>query len=194
MPAPWYQLPSGGDLQNLTSQTGKPRVAIFGAGLAGCCLARELAERGVGVALIERACCVAAGASGNPIGIAMPYVSRADAFANEFYKTAFAYLQLRMDEHSATSAELVPARGVLKLIEPSPSKAGELRCLSTSQASDFAGTNVNSPAIVYESGGCISPKKILFIIGRSPVNRSSTQPANLRHECDPKRLAHRICS
>ena len=47
------------------------RVAVVGAGIAGCSVARELAERGVAVELFE-ASEPGAGASGNPWGLLQP--------------------------------------------------------------------------------------------------------------------------
>jgi len=51
-------------------------VVIIGAGLAGCWLARSLADKGVSVRLIEKHHSVASAASGNPAGIVKPFVTR----------------------------------------------------------------------------------------------------------------------
>jgi len=64
--APWY----------LTPEIKKPREAIvIGGGIAGCCSARALAERGVSVTLIERHQKIGQEASGNSQGILYPKLS-----------------------------------------------------------------------------------------------------------------------
>ncbi|WP_168215607.1 FAD-dependent 5-carboxymethylaminomethyl-2-thiouridine(34) oxidoreductase MnmC [Marinobacter confluentis] len=49
-------------------QRAQPRVAVIGAGIAGCLLANNLAGRGIETTLIDAADTVAAGASGNRQG------------------------------------------------------------------------------------------------------------------------------
>ena len=64
--APWY----------LTPEIKKPREAIvIGGGIAGCCSARALAERGISVTLIERHQEIGQEASGNSQGILYPKLS-----------------------------------------------------------------------------------------------------------------------
>jgi tRNA 5-methylaminomethyl-2-thiouridine biosynthesis bifunctional protein len=71
-------------------QAGTPRrVAVVGAGLAGCALAERLAARGIEVVLIERHAAPAQEASGNPAGVLRPMVARDDSFAARFSRAAF---------------------------------------------------------------------------------------------------------
>jgi tRNA 5-methylaminomethyl-2-thiouridine biosynthesis bifunctional protein len=62
---------------NLPLTTHPSRVAIIGAGIAGCTLAKALldASQGVRVTLIDHAGSIAAGASGNPIGLVREHPS-----------------------------------------------------------------------------------------------------------------------
>ena len=58
-------------------------IAVIGAGLAGAACARALARSGFGVSVFEAASEPATGASGNPIGILHPLVSRDYNLASE---------------------------------------------------------------------------------------------------------------
>jgi len=66
----------------------KQRIAVIGLGLAGACMARALAKcagpRG-DVVLYESATAPATGASGNPLGVVHPLVSKDWNLASQFY-------------------------------------------------------------------------------------------------------------
>jgi tRNA 5-methylaminomethyl-2-thiouridine biosynthesis bifunctional protein len=82
---------------NLTLSTHPSRVAIIGAGIAGCTLAKALldASQGVRVTLIDHAGAVAAGASGNPIGLVRvhpsPNKTNKTTIASEFTAIAASF-------------------------------------------------------------------------------------------------------
>ncbi|MBP6095296.1 MAG: bifunctional tRNA (5-methylaminomethyl-2-thiouridine)(34)-methyltransferase MnmD/FAD-dependent 5-carboxymethylaminomethyl-2-thiouridine(34) oxidoreductase MnmC [Methyloversatilis sp.] len=65
------------------------RVAVIGAGLAGCAMAERLAARGIEVVLIERHQTPAQEASGNAAGVLRPMVARDDSLAARFSRAAF---------------------------------------------------------------------------------------------------------
>lgn len=65
------------------------RVAIVGGGVAGAAAARALAERGVSVTVLERAAAPSEGASGNPVAVFRPLISRDDNRATRLTRAAF---------------------------------------------------------------------------------------------------------
>ena len=69
------------------------RVAVIGAGLAGCCTARALAERGLSVDIWEQNRDIALQASGNRKSIAKPLSGHPDDPLVQFYRYAFSRLQ-----------------------------------------------------------------------------------------------------
>jgi tRNA 5-methylaminomethyl-2-thiouridine biosynthesis bifunctional protein len=78
-------------------ETAVPRrVAVIGAGLAGCTLAERLAARGIEVALIERHAAPAQEASGNAAGVLRPMVARDDSLAARFSRAAFLHASSRL--------------------------------------------------------------------------------------------------
>ncbi|MDC0535032.1 bifunctional tRNA (5-methylaminomethyl-2-thiouridine)(34)-methyltransferase MnmD/FAD-dependent 5-carboxymethylaminomethyl-2-thiouridine(34) oxidoreductase MnmC [Francisellaceae bacterium] len=69
------------------------RVAVIGAGLAGCALAYEFSKYNIKCDLFEKDKVIANGASGNPIGIAHPYLSMDGNISDLFFTQGF--LQLK---------------------------------------------------------------------------------------------------
>jgi tRNA 5-methylaminomethyl-2-thiouridine biosynthesis bifunctional protein len=69
--------------------TAPKRVAVIGAGLAGCAVAERLAARGVEVVLIERHAAPAQEASGNAAGVLRPMIARDDSVIARFSRAAF---------------------------------------------------------------------------------------------------------
>ena len=64
-------------------------VAIVGAGVAGAATAHALAQRGIEVTLLERAAAAGQGASGNPVAVFRPLISRDDNRASRLTRAAF---------------------------------------------------------------------------------------------------------
>ncbi len=69
------------------------KVAIVGAGLAGCALAYELAKYNICSDIYDKADELASGASGNPIGIAHPYLSMDCNVSDMFFTQGFLRLK-----------------------------------------------------------------------------------------------------
>lgn len=64
-------------------------VAVIGAGVAGAALAHALAQRGVTVTVLERGKALGSGASGNPVAVFRPMLSRDDNRASRLTRAAF---------------------------------------------------------------------------------------------------------
>jgi len=69
--------------------TAPKHVAIIGAGVAGAALAHALAQRGVAVTVLERGAELGSGASGNPMAVFRPMLSRDDNRASRLTRAAF---------------------------------------------------------------------------------------------------------
>ncbi|NVJ61998.1 MAG: bifunctional tRNA (5-methylaminomethyl-2-thiouridine)(34)-methyltransferase MnmD/FAD-dependent 5-carboxymethylaminomethyl-2-thiouridine(34) oxidoreductase MnmC [Gammaproteobacteria bacterium] len=76
------------------------KVAIIGAGIAGCSTARELVEAGLEVHLFESKSGVATGASGSSAGIFYPFLSNDINPTSEFYLQAYYTLLQTIKQHS----------------------------------------------------------------------------------------------
>ncbi|WP_040570858.1 bifunctional tRNA (5-methylaminomethyl-2-thiouridine)(34)-methyltransferase MnmD/FAD-dependent 5-carboxymethylaminomethyl-2-thiouridine(34) oxidoreductase MnmC [Methyloversatilis thermotolerans] len=82
------------------------RVAVIGAGLAGCALAERLAARGVNCVLIERHARPAQEASGNPAGVLRPMVARDDSVMARFSRAAFLHASAHLRRLDSEGHEL----------------------------------------------------------------------------------------
>lgn len=93
--------PAGGAVAPVSRPA--PAIAVVGAGLAGCTVARALAERGAEVTLFDAAG-IAAGASGNLAGVVYTTPSAHPTPQNRFYQTSFmqALAWLRCHDFPAT--------------------------------------------------------------------------------------------
>jgi tRNA 5-methylaminomethyl-2-thiouridine biosynthesis bifunctional protein len=65
------------------------RATVIGAGVAGAAVAHALAQRGVAVTVLERAADSGQGASGNPLAVFRPLISRDDNHASRLTRAAF---------------------------------------------------------------------------------------------------------
>ncbi len=74
-----------------TYSSHEKHALIIGAGLAGCALAERLAARNWQISLIERHKEAACEASGNPIGLFHPLITRDDNFAARISRAGFLY-------------------------------------------------------------------------------------------------------
>ncbi len=66
-------------------------AALIGGGLAAACLAESLTRRGIEVHILEKQSEIALGASGNPAGILLPYITLSPTIPSRFYLKAFQY-------------------------------------------------------------------------------------------------------
>nr|HPQ97614.1 tRNA (5-methylaminomethyl-2-thiouridine)(34)-methyltransferase MnmD [Thiolinea sp.] len=82
-PAPWFRLPEPG--------SSIRQAVVIGAGIAGCQVARALAERGWQVEVLERHAAVACEASGNRAGIIAPKMTAEPGPGEHFYRSAFLF-------------------------------------------------------------------------------------------------------
>lgn len=73
-------------------------AAVIGGGLAGCAVARALAERGWQVTLIERHAELAAETSGNLMGVVYPKFSLHETPQNRWYRDSYLFALARLPQ------------------------------------------------------------------------------------------------
>jgi len=148
--APWFVLPDQPDIN--------PPVVVVGAGLAGCHVAYELATRNIKVLLLDAGNRIAGGASGNSVGIVKPFVTRNPGLADQFYAAAFNFLLHRLDTNAALCNKVTfNACGVMQLLERSYPDNPAYRVCDSAQASQIAGSNIDTEALFFSRGGYLNP-------------------------------------
>ena len=147
------------------SQARREPLIILGAGLAGCWVARLLAERGIRVTLMDANDSVASAASGNPAGIVKPYVTRMPCPAMAFHVQAHACLTSHLRSlpdlaRNASGEEQLRRCGVLQLVNKAYSPSADYRSLNAEQAGTMAGLAMNSPALHFADSGWLNPAQL----------------------------------
>lgn len=136
------------------------RIAIIGAGLAGCWLARILAEQGIAVTLYEKHNSVAAAASGNPAGIVKPFVTRSPSAAMSFHCIAHQYLLDRLRLYDLEATAQFTRCGVLQLVEKPYSASDNFINLAALDATRVAGVPLSGHALKFADAGWLNPKQL----------------------------------
>ncbi len=146
-------------------------VAVVGAGVAGAAVAHALALRGVAATVIERADAPAQAASGNPVAVFRPVISRDDNRATRLTRAAFLH-DLR---GWATLGDRVEWSrcGVLHLAKDRDAAAKQRQALADSappadfarwveagEASELANWPVAAPGVFYPTAGWVVPASL----------------------------------
>jgi tRNA 5-methylaminomethyl-2-thiouridine biosynthesis bifunctional protein len=150
-----------------TAVTPPRQVTVIGAGVAGAAVAHALAQRGVAVTVLERAAAPAQGASGNPLAVFRPVISRDDALATRFTRAAFLHAlrtwpQLDAVEwarcgvlHLAKDGEAeIKLQQALAATAPPAEYA---RWADRAVARELANWDVTMPGVFYPEAGWIAP-------------------------------------
>jgi len=173
-------------------------VVIVGAGLAGCALARALAERGVRSLLIERGTAVAAEASGNAAGIFHGVVHGGDGRHARFHRaaalSASACVRAAIERRGVpgSTAGLLrveterPLAEMQDLIEAQGLAADYVEALDADAASRLAGVPLRSAAWHFQGAGWVDPRAL----AESWLVDAGTS-ARLRLQCSAASL-HRV--
>ncbi len=147
------------------------QVAVVGAGVAGCATAHALARRGIAVTLLERADGIGQGASGNPVAVFRPVISRDDNRAARLTRAAFLH-DLRA--WAALGEGLLWARcGVLHLAKDAEAAikqrqalhdtappADYARWVELDAARELANWPVAAPGVFYPTAGWVVPASL----------------------------------
>jgi tRNA 5-methylaminomethyl-2-thiouridine biosynthesis bifunctional protein len=146
-------------------------VAVIGAGVAGSAVAHALAARGVAVTVLERADAPAQAASGNPVAVFRPVISRDDNLATRLTRAAFLH-DLRA--WAALGERLEWSRcGVLHLAKDADAASKQQRALADTappadyarwvtleEARELANWPVAAPGVYYTGAGWIVPEAL----------------------------------
>jgi tRNA 5-methylaminomethyl-2-thiouridine biosynthesis bifunctional protein len=142
-------------------------VAVIGAGVAGAAVAHALAQRGVAVSVLERADAPAQAASGNPVAVFRPLISRDDNRASRLTRAAFLH-----DVHAWSALRGVEwaGCGVLHLAADFDAAAKQQQALAATappdeyarwvelaEARDLANWPVATPGVFFPSAGWVVP-------------------------------------
>ena len=176
------------------AETPMPRhVAVIGAGVAGAAVAHALAQRGVAVTLLERADSPAQAASGNPVAVFRPVISRDDNRSTRFTRTAFLH-NLRawasLGEavkwercgvlHLAKDAEAAAKQQQALAVTMPP--AGYARWVELDEARELANWPVAMPGVYFSTAGWIVPGSLCRAWLDHPAIRVQTGCAVVRLE------------
>lgn len=145
-----------------------PRVAIIGAGIAGCSTAWSLASLGCEVHVFEREAAVAGGASGNPRGMLYPRLNaekpQNDQLAWRSYSFSlrhYANLDLGKDGFQMCGlVQLGASPRELKRVQKVAARyadLGLLQKLDAGQASIQAGVTLAHDSLFFEHGTWVNP-------------------------------------
>jgi len=156
-----------------TAATPAPPVVIVGAGLAGCALARALAERGIRSLVIERGATVAAEGSGNAVGLFHGVVHPGDGRHARFHRAAalaagaaVRAAVLRHGVRGSTGGLLRIETGrdlaaMQRLVEVQGLPADYVEALDGDAASRLAGVRLASPAWHFPGAGWVDPRALV---------------------------------
>ncbi|HPE61938.1 MAG TPA: bifunctional tRNA (5-methylaminomethyl-2-thiouridine)(34)-methyltransferase MnmD/FAD-dependent 5-carboxymethylaminomethyl-2-thiouridine(34) oxidoreductase MnmC [Thiolinea sp.] len=162
---PWFRLPE----PVITHRS----AVVIGAGIAGCQVARALAERGWQLEILERHAEPASEASGNRAGIIAPKMTAEPGLGEHFYRSAFLFTlrllrRLRADGHAFEWESC----GTLQLnhnereyqrwlkLQARQLPAEFLQLLSHDAASDRAGLPLPCGGSFFPDGGWLNPRSL----------------------------------
>ena len=167
-------------------------VAVIGAGVAGAATAHALAQRGLDVTVLERADAPAQAASGNPVAVFRPLISRDDNRATRLTRAAFlhdlrAWAMLEGVEwarcgvlHLAKDAEAA-AKQRQALAATAP-PADFARWVELGEARELANWPVAAPGVYYPGAGWVVPGSLCRAWLDHPAIRVRTGSAVARIE------------
>lgn len=169
----------------------KPSTAIvIGGGIAGCAAAHVLAQRGIGVILIERAPQLASAASGNPRGILHARFGAGGDPLHRFVLASYGYALGMMDEVLPVDEVLRSECGLLQLAckpveDKRISRLSErewpqhlMQFVDAEQASQLACVEMKFGGLWFPAGGWVVPPKLCAAL--------------LEHEHIDQRLGHDV--
>ncbi len=170
---PWYRIPPApaGD------------VVVVGAGLAGCQLVHELASLGRGATLVEAADAPATGASGNPVGIVKPFVTREPSPGERFHADAWRHLLTLLADDALANAARYRPTGALQLVEGPWPPRDDCERLDANAAERRGGVALDAPAgaLAFEGAGSVDPRALCETLLRRARERLSASAASRGH-------------
>lgn len=160
----WGQWPETSQPPHLTT----PRIAVIGAGIAGCSSAWFLANLGCQVEVFERAATIASGASGNPRGMLYPRLNAEKPLNDQLALRSYSfslrhYANLDLGNDGFQVCGLMQLGGSpreLKRVQKVAARyadLGLLQKLDAEQASVQAGVSLAHDSLFFEQGAWVNP-------------------------------------
>ena len=170
---PWFPPPDAAQSRD---------VVVIGAGIAGACTARSLAERGFTVRVLERQALPAQGASGNPAGIVLPVVSRTGNALSQLTHIGLDFARRQMQAMMQQDARVDwQQSGVLRLArnarhaeQQEKIAAQQLfapefaRWVSAEQGSALVGVALEQAGWWFATGGSVCPPALVHALLQHP--------------------------
>lgn len=155
---PWFDLPApplrSGD-----------RALVVGAGLAGAHCAYFLAARGIRVTVLEAAAAPATGASGNPAGVLLPFLSRGKDDSSYFLDQAYGFACYALDTLEPRRPPICGT--VVHLLDPSRLRRFQLImdkgpqpfvvALDALQTARIVGLGLAQPSLLLQGARALDP-------------------------------------
>ncbi|MCF6768290.1 bifunctional tRNA (5-methylaminomethyl-2-thiouridine)(34)-methyltransferase MnmD/FAD-dependent 5-carboxymethylaminomethyl-2-thiouridine(34) oxidoreductase MnmC [Thiotrichales bacterium 19S11-10] len=145
-------------------------VAIIGGGLAGCAVAYELAKNNIHSVIYEKNNEIAEGASGNPAGMAKPYLTLDYNLSDAFHTAGFILLELFLNQYKDQVQYTQP--GLLELINNDEIdwynqlqarrvvNSEIIQLLNNTDTARLADINLNSSSCYYPKSCAVNPKSL----------------------------------
>lgn len=148
------------------------KIAIIGAGLAGCSLAYELSKSGsFDITIIDKSCEVADETSGNFAGILAPYLTSDNNFSDQFHTLGYSLLRDFINQYR-NHIEICN-QGVIQLLSDPKEQhryqkiftnrdidSNVAKLLSATQVSQLINTTTSKSAVYYPNALALVPKSI----------------------------------
>lgn len=156
----------------------KQKIAVIGAGFAGCLMARRLADRGHQVTLFEKQTEIATQGSGNALAMVHFNLSAHHNKLNDFMLSSFLYAQRFYQSISGIEkyygiADLMPEHKFLKVqqdLKQWQQSYPDLLCfLSQDELSEIAGVEVNQPGVFWPKALMVSPQSLCHQLISNPL-------------------------
>ena len=144
------------------------RVAVVGAGVAGAAVAHALAQRGIEAVVLERAAAPAQGASGNPVAVFRPVVSRDDNLTTRLTRAAFLHDLRAWDALDGLEWARCGVLHLAKDVEAMHRQREAVRRLPATlarwveidEARELANWPVNQAGVYYPEAGWVAPQTL----------------------------------
>lgn len=146
-----------------------PKVAVIGAGIAGCSTARQLAQLGCEVHLYERAEQIASGASGNPRGMLYPRLNAEKQLNDQLALRSYSfslrhYASLGLSDRDFQTCGVLQLGGCareLKRVHKVHAHYPDLdlmQLLTPAEASAVAGVEISHDSLFFKAGAWVNPQ------------------------------------
>ncbi len=169
-PLPWDQFTN---TRPVSPDSSDP-IVVIGAGLAGCWMARTLAESGASVVVLDQAIAAACGASSNPAGIVKPFVTRSPCLAMNFYVEAHRYLIKQLHAWNLTEACNFTVCGVSQLVEKPYPQSAHYEVIAATDAEHEPGLHGERNAIHFKQSGWLNPAALCNALLEHPLIKIQT--------------------